>query len=106
MAILSAHSLMHRVLAIPELLDMIFGFLDEGFNATNARVSKQWSEIALDTLWRDVSDLYRLFGLLAPLEKTSEGDYVSIFHLVPRFTHGSTSAGFHRGSWCRRVGKV
>lgn len=77
MAVLSAHSLMHRVLAIPELLDMIFGFLDEGSNASNARVSKQWSDIALDTLWRDVSDLHRLFGLLAPLEKCSDGDYVS-----------------------------
>jgi len=65
-------STVHRVLGIPELLDMIFRFLDDGggaSNASNARVSRQWSEIALDTLWRDVNDPYRLFGLLAPLQK-------------------------------------
>lgn len=71
---------MHRVLAIPELLDMVFRFLDDGSNTSNARVCRQWSEIALDTLWREVNDLYRLFGLLAPLVQSSESsghsDYV------------------------------
>jgi len=70
-------STVHRVLGIPELLDMIFRFLDDASNASNARVSRQWSEIALDTLWRDVNDPYRLFGLLAPLQKSDgHGDYV------------------------------
>lgn len=63
---------MYRVLCIPELLDMIFRFLDDASNASNARVCRQWSEIALDTLWRDVDDLYRLFGLLAPLRKVND----------------------------------
>ena len=63
---------MHRVLCIPELLDMVFRFLDDASNASNARVCRQWSEIALDTLWRDVDDLYRLFGLLAPLRKADD----------------------------------
>ena len=57
----------HRVLRIPELLDMIFGYLDPNSNAVNARVCRRWSDIALDTLWKEVDDLYRLFGLLAPL---------------------------------------
>ena len=51
---------------------MIFRFLDDASNASNARVCRQWSEIALDTLWRDVDDLYRLFGLLAPLRKVND----------------------------------
>jgi F-box-like len=79
----------HRALRIPELLDMIFRFLDDASNASNARVCRQWSEIALDTLWRDVNDFFRLFGLLAPLRKLDDhedsgphGEYVrpSIFH--------------------------
>ncbi|KAG6865690.1 hypothetical protein C0991_000304 [Blastosporella zonata] len=66
---------MSRVLAISELLDMVFQFLDDTSNASNARVSKQWSELALDVLWKEVSNLRRLFALLAPLEKTSSGSY-------------------------------
>ncbi|KAG6822700.1 hypothetical protein H0H92_012901, partial [Tricholoma furcatifolium] len=57
-----------RVGAIPELLDMVFQFLDDASNATNALVSRQWSEIALDNLWKEVSDLHPLFNTLAPLE--------------------------------------
>ncbi|XP_006456157.1 hypothetical protein AGABI2DRAFT_210964 [Agaricus bisporus var. bisporus H97] len=58
---------MHRVLAIPELLDTVFKSMDSRSNLNNALVSRAWSEIALDTLWRQVNDLYRLFNLLAPL---------------------------------------
>ncbi|RDB16527.1 hypothetical protein Hypma_002894 [Hypsizygus marmoreus] len=68
-------SKVHRVLDIPELLDMILRFLDDASNASNARVCKQWSEMALDILWHDVRDLHRLFGLLAPLQKTSDDGY-------------------------------
>jgi len=68
---------MHRVLAIPELLDMVFGFMDRASNASNACVCKQWSEVSLSFLWSDVDDLYRLFGLLAPLRATTAGDSVS-----------------------------
>lgn len=89
MAVLSNHlPLMHRVLGIPELLDMIFGFLDEGSNASNARVSKQWSDVVLDTLWRDVNDLYRLFSLLAPLEQGSDSKYVCTLPMNRNATHG------------------
>lgn len=67
---------MHRVLAIPELLDTIFRTMDNRSNLNNALVCRAWSEIALDTLWREVDDLHRLFNLLAPLKKTSSGKYV------------------------------
>ncbi|KAJ7127121.1 hypothetical protein C8R44DRAFT_874200 [Mycena epipterygia] len=62
----------NRVLDIPELLDMIFGFLDDPSNAANASVCKRWSEIALDTLWREVDDLHRLFAILGPLKQLGE----------------------------------
>ncbi|KDQ49543.1 hypothetical protein JAAARDRAFT_165540 [Jaapia argillacea MUCL 33604] len=59
----------HRVLFIPELLDLVFSYLDHSANANNACVCKQWSEIALDTLWKSVDDIGRLFALLAPVIK-------------------------------------
>ena len=68
---------MHRVLRIPELLQMIFCTLDLPSNAVNARVCKQWSDIALDILWREIDELYILFKILAPLIKSVEGAYVS-----------------------------
>ncbi|KAF8207595.1 hypothetical protein K438DRAFT_2078157 [Mycena galopus ATCC 62051] len=70
----SANAAQTRVLDVPELLDMIFGFLDHASNVSNASVCKRWSEIALDTLWRDLDDLYRLFGILKPLRPTVTGD--------------------------------
>lgn len=70
---------MHRILAIPELLDTIFRTMDNSSNLNNALVSRAWSDIALDTLWRQVNDLHRLFNLLAPLRKTSSDKYVR-FH--------------------------
>ncbi|KAG6832769.1 hypothetical protein H0H87_000422 [Tephrocybe sp. NHM501043] len=74
---------MSRVLAIPELLDMVFQFLDEASNASNARVSKQWSEMALDVLWKEVTSLHRLFGLLASLEKSGSSTYRFVRLLEP-----------------------
>lgn len=71
-------SSMHRVFGIPELLDMVFGFLDDASNASNARVCRKWSNMALDTLWRDVNDLNRLFSLLAPLRETVDNEYVGL----------------------------
>ncbi|CAA7266668.1 unnamed protein product [Cyclocybe aegerita] len=69
------HAKMYRVLYIPELLDMIFGMLDHDSNSNNARVCRQWSEIALDSLWRDVDQLERLFGVLAPLRRVGKDEY-------------------------------
>lgn len=56
----------HRVLFIPELLGIIFGFVDEDDHVNNACVCKQWSEIALDIIWWEVDDLSRLLALLRP----------------------------------------
>ncbi|KAF8068091.1 hypothetical protein FPV67DRAFT_1669955 [Lyophyllum atratum] len=64
-----------RVLALSELLDIIFRFLDDASNASNARVCKQWSELALDALWKEVSDLHRIFSLLSPLETVIDEVY-------------------------------
>lgn len=71
-----------RVLNVPELLDMIFSFLDDHSNIINACVSKRWSSIALDKVWRRVEDVSRLLSLLAPLEPMSPGAYASS---KPRF---------------------
>ncbi|KAJ3571457.1 hypothetical protein NP233_g3739 [Leucocoprinus birnbaumii] len=64
---------MHRVLGIPELLDTIFRLLDDKSNFSNALVCHAWSEIALDTLWRHVNNLHRLFNLLSPLQERDDG---------------------------------
>lgn len=56
-----------RVLFIPELLDLIFNFLDKRTNVTNACVCKRWSDVALDVVWKEVDDLLRLFRLLKPI---------------------------------------
>lgn len=69
---------MYRVLEIPELLDMVFKYLDLPSNASNARVCKKWSEMALDVLWRNVDDLPRLFSILVPLRLMNDNEYVSI----------------------------
>ncbi|TFY74408.1 hypothetical protein EWM64_g9604 [Hericium alpestre] len=48
-------SITHRALAINEVLALIFCFLDDKSNATNARVCKRWSELALEVLWHDIN---------------------------------------------------
>ncbi|KAM5545509.1 hypothetical protein V8D89_000547 [Ganoderma adspersum] len=65
----------HRVLAIPEIVELVFSFLDDAERANNARVSKGWSEVALDLLWRSVDDLPRLFGLLTQLDHREDGTH-------------------------------
>ncbi|KAJ6513423.1 hypothetical protein C8R45DRAFT_858067 [Mycena sanguinolenta] len=69
---ISTNRAQSRVLDIPELLDMIFAFLDQTSVASTASVCKRWSEIALDTLWRDLSELHRLFGMLRPLKQSGD----------------------------------
>jgi hypothetical protein len=78
-----------RVLTIPELLNLVFSFLDPQFNAANACVCKLWSDIALSVLWRDVHDLWRLVRLLGPLKKGLSLSYVCrfIMHYCVAFTH-------------------
>ncbi|TFK87886.1 hypothetical protein K466DRAFT_645714 [Polyporus arcularius HHB13444] len=66
-------TIIQRVLTIPELLEMIFSFLEKGDLSRNALVCKAWSEVALDILWRDVDDLPRMLHLLAPTEACPQG---------------------------------
>ena len=71
-----------RVLEIPEIVELIFSFLDEKSNTNNAIVCRKWSDIALNILWRDVRDIRRLFSLLAPLRlvlSRVEGDVIDTY---------------------------
>lgn len=65
---LPVHSTIRRVLEIPEILELVFSFLDDKSNANNAAVCRRWSQLALNILWRDVSDIRRAFSLLAPMK--------------------------------------
>ncbi|KAF4622564.1 hypothetical protein D9613_009615 [Agrocybe pediades] len=64
----------HRVLLIPELLNIIFNHLDLPSNAANARVCRLWSDISLDVLWKEVTKLKRLLQILAPLDVDETGE--------------------------------
>jgi hypothetical protein len=59
---------------------MIFGILDLPSNTVNARVCKQWSDIALDILWREIDDLYFLFQILSPLKEMDEDEEGYVRH--------------------------
>jgi hypothetical protein len=90
-----------RVLAIPELLNLVFTFLEPQFNAANTCVCKSWSDIALSVLWRDVHDLWRLVRLLGPLRKGLDSSYVChfiMYHLpiFINYTGASPSAPIFR----------
>lgn len=56
----------HAALLIPELLQNIFSFVDRNDNVSNACVCKQWSEIALDLVWREVENIPQFLTLLRP----------------------------------------
>ncbi|KAF8833151.1 hypothetical protein BDN67DRAFT_1017888 [Paxillus ammoniavirescens] len=56
-----------HLLFVPEVVDVIFNFLDRKTNLTNAFVCKQWSQIALDVVWKEVDNLIQLFSLLKPI---------------------------------------
>lgn len=64
---LAAYSAADQVLCINELLDLTFSFMSSGCKTTNARVCKKWCDIALDSVWRKVTDVTDLLEILAPL---------------------------------------
>ncbi|KAI0073082.1 hypothetical protein K474DRAFT_1723382 [Panus rudis PR-1116 ss-1] len=93
-------SVVHRVLDIPEILELILSQLDRKSNVQNALVCKRWSDIALNLVWRDVTDLLFLFQLLAPLEKSGSINDATIY----RFERGLTARDWERfGRYARRV---
>lgn len=49
------------------ILRLIFQFADQASLSSAARVSRAWSEIALDQLWRSLPSIFPLIKLLAPL---------------------------------------
>jgi hypothetical protein len=57
-----------RVLAIPELLELVLGFGDHTLQYACALVCQAWSNIALDLLWRDVDGLLNILRILCPLK--------------------------------------
>ena len=59
----------HIVLAIPELLEIIFSFGTQASNVSYALVCRDWRELALNNVWREVDDMYYLLQLLTPLRK-------------------------------------
>ncbi|THH17422.1 hypothetical protein EW146_g3381 [Bondarzewia mesenterica] len=48
---------MANPLNIPEVILIVFSYLDQSSNARNARVCKLWSEIALDAVWHKIDNL-------------------------------------------------
>ncbi|KAG8910399.1 hypothetical protein FRC01_006351, partial [Tulasnella sp. 417] len=53
---------------LEETLRLIFQFTETASLSRAARVSRAWSNIALDELWRSLPSIFPLLGLLAPLE--------------------------------------
>ncbi|OSX62549.1 hypothetical protein POSPLADRAFT_1141366 [Postia placenta MAD-698-R-SB12] len=96
-------STVQRVLEIPEIVELILSFLDQKEHAASACVCKQWSEIALDHLWRDVDDLYRLFSILAPLTPTELTQSLE-YHSFSRTLNADDWARF--APYGRRVRKL
>jgi hypothetical protein len=76
MSSLGYRSTAHRVLAIPELLQIIFGFGTRASNVSNALVCRGWCEPALDNVWREVDDIYYLLQLLTPFRCRQSDFYV------------------------------
>ncbi|KAI6141622.1 hypothetical protein BKA82DRAFT_2634167 [Pisolithus tinctorius] len=64
-----------RIFHIPELLHLIFSFLDKKSNVSSACVCKFWSDIALDAVWREVDDLIQLLSILNPVFMSVAGAY-------------------------------
>lgn len=72
-------SAMAQALGIPELLNEIFKFLDKPSNARNARVCREWCDVALDFLWRDVNSIHRILNCLSPLVLKEDNSWVRIY---------------------------
>ncbi|KDQ52788.1 hypothetical protein JAAARDRAFT_210281 [Jaapia argillacea MUCL 33604] len=89
----------HRVLFIPELLENIFCRSEDVRTlARSALVCKQWSDLALNTLWYELDTPVNLFKILAPLEESQdEEDYDKLI-----FRNTPTSAAWVRFDYYAR----
>lgn len=58
---------------MPEVIHQVFSYSDNVSNSVYTQVCKQWSEIALDVLWKDVTDIRHLLARLAPLKTARNG---------------------------------
>lgn len=100
----------HRVLAIPELLQIIFSFGTRASNVSNALVCQGWREPALDNVWREVDDIYYLLQLLAPFHRRSRmdfyvrGPFVAVGHSLLK--HRSPLSGIFPHSNTRRLDAI
>lgn len=56
--------LIEQALSEPKLLARVFWFSENSDLARYARVSKTWSNLALDRLWASMSSVYPLLSLL------------------------------------------
>jgi len=61
----------HPVL-ITEILTLVLSYLTDRTVSLTITVCKQWAEVALDTVWREVEDARRLLGLLAPMSSEKQ----------------------------------
>ncbi|KAI5996722.1 hypothetical protein EDD15DRAFT_2364872 [Pisolithus albus] len=89
-----------RIFHIPELLHLIFSFLDKKSNVSNACVCKFWSDIALDTVWKEVDDLIHLFSILQPISLEMHGTYQ--FEDIPRVSDWARLQKYARRVRCLR----
>lgn len=82
----AAHQKTTRPIYIAELLALIFSFLEDKSTGRAACVCRQWSDVALDSLWHTVTDLRPLLSLLAPLthEKKTNGRLAQYTYIVSR----------------------
>lgn len=63
-----ANSGTRRALEIPEVLESILACAENSTLASCATVSRSWTSIALDKLWRDLKCIVPLLEILSPLE--------------------------------------
>ncbi|KAH8109617.1 hypothetical protein DFH11DRAFT_1730892 [Phellopilus nigrolimitatus] len=69
----SSLSGLQRVLAVEELLDVIFDFATRDTKARCARVCKSWSNVALDSLWKSMDSVRPALSLLSPMVEEVPG---------------------------------
>ena len=102
------NSVVRRVLEIPEILDIIFSFLDSASNTQNALVCKKWSDPSLSNVWRIVTNPHILFSLLAPTKEYRDRAQIIFVSLFTRVIDTAVKKRRYRNSneeWRSRIGQ-